>query len=157
MSYSGLTAEQQALARRHMVLACELLLLHADAVHYSKGTNRWQGIASRLIAAHGHFPDYGDCSSTVSWVLWNALHYHFGRGDIVSGNQWAWGNTTTMMRRGVTVASLSDLRVGDCVFYQNHVVLALGGGMAFSHGSERGPFKVPVTYRTDFVGAKRYL
>lgn len=156
MSYSGLGTERQALARRHVVLACEILLAHKDQVHYTQGEQRWQGINSRLVAAHGHFPDYGDCSSTATWILWNALHYHMGRGDIVSGFGWNYGNTASMLQHGVTVLP-ADTKVGDIAFYRNHCAVGVGGGKVFSHGSEGGPYKLDLDYRSDLQSVKRYL
>jgi cell wall-associated NlpC family hydrolase len=51
---------------------------------------------------------------------------------------------------------------GDLAIYGSgapgeHVAICIGGGLVISHGSEPGPFKLPLRYRTDLLEIRRYL
>lgn len=159
----GLTPSQQASARRVVVQACQVLLDHAQQVHYSEGPNRWQGIAERLRIAHGQYLTESDCSSTATWILWNALtHVIPAMPDIVNGEGWKGGYTGTIAAHGKPVVHDASIRVGDLLLYgappaYEHVTVALGGGVCFSHGSEAGPFKLAIDYRPDRGPTRRFL
>ncbi len=150
----GLTETQRASARAICQRGCALLLAHREEVHYSQGPQRWEGIDHRLRVVRHEFPKHGDCSSTVTWILWNAFTHALGRldhvPDYVNGEAWAAGYTATIAQHGVRVGGTGQL--GDLVLYgagptYEHVTMALGGGMCFSHGGEAGPWKLPVDYR----------
>jgi hypothetical protein len=158
----GLDAHHRASAQKVIVDGARLLLDHAAAVHYTENfQQRWEGIANRIFVRDGRFPTHGDCSSTATWLLWNGLGVHLGMGDVVNGEHWAGGFTGTMLQHGREI-SASDAEVGDLVIYGTgapgkHVALCLGGGLVFSHGSEPGPFKLPLRYRPDVLSVRRYF
>ena len=163
-SVSGLSPAQRQHVRQLVAHGSQLLLSRPGDVHYSQAANRWNGIASRkLILQPGRvFPFYGDCSSTATWLLWNGLSHSFGRPDDVNGAHWTAGYTGTMASHGKLVHHDSQIKVGDLVLYGppptfEHVAVALGGGMVFSHGSEAGPFKLPIDYRKDRAEVRRYI
>lgn len=151
----ALTAHQRQVAREIVAKGCALLLAHRAQVHYSEGPNRWQGIDRKLRIAKGQFLTEGDCSSTATWLLWNAFtHFHPDMPDVVNGEHWRAGTTWTMQAHGTLVRNPSQVMVGDLILYAPvpkfpfaHVSVALGGGQCFSHGSEAGPFKLPAAYR----------
>lgn len=157
----ALTPQQRAAAQNLVLRGARLMLARPAAVHYTQGPRRWQGIADRLLVRDGRFPSYSDCSSAATWLLWNALHIHLGMADVVNGQRWAAGYTGTMLRHGRAV-SASSAQVGDLVIYGSgapgkHVTVCLGGGMVFSHGSEAGPFKLALRYRSDVLSVRRYF
>jgi hypothetical protein len=157
----GLTPDQRASAQHVVAQGARLLLDHANAVHYTEGRARWEGIANRLFVRDGRFPTHGDCSSTATWLLWNALFAHLGMSDVVNGEGWRSGFTGTMLQHGKAVSS-NAAQVGDLAIYGNggtgqHVAVSLGGGMVFSHGSEDGPFKIRLGYRSDLMCVRRYF
>lgn len=161
-SVSGLSPQHRAHARRILISGCELLLRHAPDVHYTEGPNRWGAIDHRLLISRGEYLRAGDCSSTTTWLLWNALHVTYRLRDDVNGTHWTSGYTGTQLRHGKPVIHEANLKIGDLVFYGHgwpgqHVALYLGGGQVFSHGSEAGPYKLPVHYRPDYMGAHRYI
>ncbi len=161
LAVEGLTPVQRASAQNVIAKGARLLLDHAAAVHYTQGPQRWQGIAQRLYVRDGRFPAYGDCSSTATWLLWNGLFVHLGMGDVVNGANWTAGYTGTMLQHGRAIPE-SSAQVGDLVIYGSappgqHVVVCLGGGVAFSHGSEPGPFKVNIRFRSDILSVRRYF
>ncbi len=161
---SGLSEPHRARVRQLVLHGSALLLSRPGEVHYSEGANRWNGIASRKLISQPDrvFPFYGDCSSTATWLLWNGLSHEFGCHDIVNDERWQGGYTGTMARHGKLVHHDGDIKVGDLVLYGppptfEHVAVALGGGMVFSHGSEAGPFKLPIDYRSDRAEVRRYI
>lgn len=161
---SGLPDASRAQVRTVVAHGAALLLSRPGDVHYSEGGNRWSGIAQRKLIAQPSrvFPFYGDCSSTATWLLWNGLSHQFGRPDDVNGEHWNGGYTGTMAGHGKLVHHDADIKLGDLVLYGppptfEHVAVALGGGMVFSHGSEAGPFKLPIDYRRDRAEVRRYI
>jgi hypothetical protein len=161
-SASGLSAEHRAHARRVVAAGAELLLRHPREVHYTQGGGRWEGIADRLLIARGQYPHHGDCSSTATWLLWNALAHLYGVRDVVNGTSWRAGFTGTMLTHGKPVRHEANVKVGDLAIYGRgapgeHVAVCLGGGVVFSHGSEAGPFKLPLHYRRDLLEIRRYV
>lgn len=161
-SYSGLDAAQRVEARHIIAEGCALLLAHPSAVHYTEGGSRWQGIDHGLRISRGQWMTEGDCSSTATWLLWNALHVRFGLGDIVNGEHWRAGYTGTIAGHGKPVRVDANIQVGDLVLYgpgpsYSHVAVALGGGQVFSHGSEGGPYKLPIAYRSDRGPVHRFI
>lgn len=161
-SVSGLNAHHRAQARALVVKGAALLLNHAAAVHYTQSGARWQGIREGLLISRGQFPHFGDCSSTATWLLWNALGHHFGVRDVVNGTGWRAGYTGTISQHGKRVVHDRNIRVGDLILYGHgfpyeHVTVALGGGKCFSHGSEAGPFKLDIDYRSDRAQVRRFI
>jgi hypothetical protein len=164
-SASGLGPGQRLRARERASQAAELGIHHAAQIHYTQGAARWQGISKRRNARRGQFPTQADCSSFVSWCLWNALYLGFGIGDVVNGTGWTGGYTGTMRSHGVRVQHAANLLRGDCVHYGPgtglHVTMVVGKRagvpMVVSHGSEGGPYYVQYDYRDDIEEFCRYI
>lgn len=158
-----ITPRHREIARQRVLTACELMLAHPAEIHYSQGPDRWEGITQRLVAPHGQYPRHADCSSTVTWMLWQALYNTFGVRDVVNGEGWRAGFTGTMAAHGEHVEPrVGHLRIGDALLYgrapiYEHTTIYTGGGMCFSHGSEGGPYKLPINYRPDLNTARRYI
>lgn len=154
-----MTARQRKQAVRLAQQAAVLGLHHREAIHYTQGSARWQGIDHRLVAINGSFPHFADCSSFVTWCYWNALKVKFGLPDIINGQSWRAGFTGTMMAHGWRVSSPLP---GDAVMYgpapnASHTALYTGGGLVVSHGSEAGPLLLPVHYRADVLCYRRFF
>jgi hypothetical protein len=162
-SVSGLSEAHRAEARHIVAKGAALLLAHPNAIHYTQGSHRWEGIDRHLLVSRGQFPDECDCSSTATWLLWNALAVRFGVRDVVNGTHWRAGFTGTMLNHGKIVVHRKNIKVGDQAIYGrrgttgSHVVTCLGGGVGLSHGSERGPLKVDLDYRGDLMVVRRYI
>lgn len=162
-SISGLSPLHRAQARHVIAEGCALLLAHAASVHYTQGPDRWSAITQGLRVARGQYLTYGDCSSTATWLLWNALtHVHPHARDLVNGLHWQAGYTGTIAEHGKAVRHDRDIQVGDLILYgagwpYEHVTVALGGGVCFSHGGEAGPFKLPIDYRADRAMVRRFI
>ena len=98
-----------------------------------------------------------DCSTFVT------LCYKAGGLPDPNGQNYnGWGYTGTLWSHGSPVG-MHELVPGDLVFYGSmrngepgHVAIYVGGGYVISFGSEPGPRKVSVYYRTDIRGARRY-
>lgn len=161
-SVSGLSAEHRREARDLAVRAAVLCLSHRDQVHYTQDARRWEGINKELKAYRGQFPKYADCSAFATWCIWNGLD-HFGVRDTVNGQNWRAGYTGTMLSHGKVVQHRDNVLRGDCVLYGRkgttgeHTAICIGNGMVISHGSEAGPFKLPIDYRTDVIEIRRYI
>lgn len=160
-SISGLSRRHRIEARDIAVRAAILGLRRAPSLHYTQGASRWEGIAHRLFAWKGECPHYADCSAFATWCLWNGLH-HFGVRDTVNGANWRYGYTGTMAKHGKLVRHEGNILRGDLVLYGHgwpfeHVAIAVGGGKVISHGSEAGPFLLPIDYRSDRAEVRRYI
>jgi cell wall-associated NlpC family hydrolase len=158
-SASGLSFPKRVTARRLAVKAARLGLAHKSALHYTQGARRWDGINHNLKAYRGEYPRYADCSAFVTWCIWNGLS-HYGVRDTVNGAQWKAGYTGTMLQHGKRVTG--KLAVGDAVIYGRgfpgeHTALYVGSGLVISHGSEAGPFLLPVHYRGDVLQIRRFI
>lgn len=164
-AYSGLTVKQRVKARSMIGQACDLMLAHKSEVHYTQDwTARWEGIRGKLRAWRGQYPHHSDCSSSATWILWQAYH-HFGLGDKVNGTKWGSGYTGTLAQHGKTVRWRA--KVGDLVLYGNgwpyeHVAVVRKGGLlrrakVWSHGSEPGPYLLGIDYRPDRKLVKRFI
>lgn len=157
-----ITPIQRAQCQKLIARGCGLMLANPGAVHYTMGPQRWSGISNDRRISRNEFPRDSDCSSSATWLLWNALRVHLGWGDVVNGANWNAGYTGTMLGHGRAVKE-NSAQVGDCAFYGapgssgSHVVVCLGGGVAFSHGSKQGPFKLGLHYRSDLMGFRRYF
>lgn len=161
-SVSGLNAKQRDRVRALATEAARLALDHAPQVHYTQGSSRWQGIDKKLKAWKGQYPNYADCSSLATWCLWNGLS-HYGVRDTVNGCAWKAGYTGTMLQHGKRVVHRENVLRGDLALYGvpgttgKHVAICVGGGKVISHGSEAGPFLLPIDYRSDLMQIRRYI
>lgn len=156
---SQLTPRQRIHARRRAVQAAWLCYRHKWAVHYTQGGRRWDGIRLNLQVRRGRYPYYADCSSFVTWCIWNGIKVPYGARDTVNGLGWRAGYTGTMLAHGRRVSTLMK---GDAVIYGrgfpgHHTAIYVGRGMVLSHGSESGPNYLPVRYRGDVCGLRRYI
>jgi hypothetical protein len=154
-SASGLGPGSRLRARERAVQAA-LLTLHHAPLHYEMNDpiKRWEGIRKRRNSARGEFPKVADCSSFLTWCLWNALFLKFGLGDIVNGQGWKAGYTGTMLSHGVRVQHVANVLRADLVHYDNpaHVTMVVDKPGGVPHvvgwGSEGGPFYTKYNYRT---------
>lgn len=166
-SVSGLSDRHRALARRRTVDAGWLAYRHRSAVHYTQGARRWDGINNTNVAYQGQYPRYADCSSYATWCLWNGLYVAYKVRDTVNGAGWAAGYTGTMLEHGKPVVHRKNVLHADCVIYGQpgsdgaHTALVVGRKdgilMVLSHGSEGGPYYLPLDYRSDIMSIRRYI
>jgi cell wall-associated NlpC family hydrolase len=161
---SGLSDAHAAHARAVILKDAKIMVANKGAVHYSQGSNRWEGIDHRCTHMRNTYPKHCDCSSTATWMLWDAMARPYGVRDLVNHANWRAGYTGTMINGGKAVLHKSNLKIGDCSFYgwqsrgvPKHVAIYVGGGRVFSHGSEGGPYFLPVDYRSDRVAMRRYI
>ncbi len=159
-SVSGLGVNQRIRARDRAVQAAELAKAHSDEIFYTQdATPRWEGITKDRRARRGEFPKQADCSSFVTWCLWNGLFLRFGLDDIVNGANWKGGFTGTLLDHGKRVRKVENIRPGDLVHYDPdlptfvsaHVTIFVrhqdGVPMVMSHGSDGCPCFVRYNYR----------
>jgi cell wall-associated NlpC family hydrolase len=145
-------AKPKTTARERAVRAAMLGVNHRDAINYTQGASRWDGINRGLRAHRGQYPRNADCSSFVTWCLWDALGGSKAGADIVNGAEWKAGYTGTQCSHGKLVP-LSRAQPGDLVFYAgpngvvNHVAMLVAPGRVVSHGSSPGPMLLDATYR----------
>lgn len=163
-SASGLSAEHRAHARELVLKSCRLMVAHKNEIDYSQLANRWEAINNKKTVLKGQFPAHADCSSTHTWLMWDAMARPYGVRDLVNGQNWKAGYTGTMYRRGKEVVHDSNLKIGDAIFYGDqgggipeHVATYIGGGMVFSHGSDGGPYILPLDYRRDRRMSRRFI
>lgn len=139
-------------ARERAVRAAMLGVSHCANINYTQGPSRWEGISSGYRSFKGQYPRNADCSSFVTWCLWDALGGQKAGGDIVNGASWKAGYTGTQCSHGKQV-SLARAQPGDLVFYAgsngvvNHVAMLVAPGRVVSHGSQPGPMLLNATYR----------
>lgn len=162
---SNLTEPQRVEARGRAVQAAQLALAHKSAMQYTEGAQRWQGIADRRDSSKGEFPTSSDCSSFVTWCLWNALLLPFQEHDVVNGASWESGYTGTMLEHGVAIP-IGEALPGDCVIYGTawpgvHTALlvetAPGTPQVISHGGPTSPDLLDYDYRPDVFQVRRYI
>jgi cell wall-associated NlpC family hydrolase len=148
--------------RERVVRAAMLGVKHRDQIHYSQDGRRWEGIAHGLRAHQGRFPRWADCSSFVTWCLWDALGGSGAGPDIVNGAAWKGGYTGTQIGRGREVP-IGAAREGDLAFYGtsrshiNHVTIVVAPGRVVSHGQESGPSLVPINYDRGRYGGLKFV
>ena|SRR5271165_109035 len=158
---SGLKGNQIIIARDMAMQAAFLGLNNEPNIHYTEGSARWQGINLHRKAWRGEYPNWADCSSFVTWCLWNGLD-HFHRPDVVNGLKWQAGYTGTMLTHGEVIRGKSWLMRGDAIIYGSswpgqHTAIYIGNDRVISHGSEAGPNLLPMHYREDILGVRRYI
>jgi hypothetical protein len=167
-SVSGLNQGQRLVARERATQAAMLALHHRPLTYSQEQDKRWEGIAKRRNSRLGQYPKVADCSSFVTWCLWNALNLKFGLGDIVNGYGWTAGYTGTMRSHGQLVGHVANLLRGDCVHYGTgtgrHVAIIVskpgtGVPMVVSWGDPEGndPYYEPYNYRNDVDHFRRYI
>lgn len=161
---SGLGGRKRLRARALIVRAALVGWRNAEDIHYTQGDRRWDGIKLKKNALRGQYPNYADCSSFVTWLLWVILYNHYGlTNDIANGTGWSWGWTGTLVKHGVQVKHRVNWRRGDLIFYgdpfgaSGHVAIYIGFGLVVSHGSEGGPYRIQWAYRRDFHSCRRYI
>jgi len=139
---------------------------HEPEVHYTMGPRRWDGITNRCRTHAGRFPRFADCSSYVTWCIWDALGGPNAGADIVNGQQWTGGYTGTMRDNGRRLPGsvsqqLAAAAPGDLVHYGGgtgkHVTIVVGSNKVVSHGSEGGPYLINPDYRNDIAEVRRYI
>jgi hypothetical protein len=165
-SVSGLPDPERVKARARAVQAAQVALAHKAQMQYTEGAERWEGIADHRDAVDGQFPTYSDCSSFVTWCLWNGLHLGFDLSDLVNGDGWAGGYTGTMLVHGKQVMRIADVLPGDCVIYGSgppgeHTAIIVdtedGVPHVISHGGPTSPDYLPYNYRPDAFQIRRYI
>lgn len=161
---SGLSDEHAAHARRVIIKDVKNMIAHKNEIHYSQEADRWEGIQHELTHLNNEFPRHCDCSSTMTWLLWDAMGRPYHVPDIVNHAQWRAGWTGSMYTNGKEVKHDSNLKIGDGIFYGDqgggipeHVAGYIGGGLVFSHGSEAGPYILGLDYRRDRRMSRRYI
>jgi hypothetical protein len=166
MSSLGLSLDERKHARQLAVNAAKLLFHHAPAVHYTMAAApRWEGMTQKKLAWKGEFPTHADCSSAVTWFMWQVGH-HFGLPDFANSENWNGGFTGTLAQHGKRVTDGKYL-LGDVALYgpgPNHTHTALivsvngnGEPKVISHGSEGGPFLLDLHYRNDLAQVRRLI
>jgi hypothetical protein len=152
---SGLSDAHAAEARRVIVLGIDHLLRNPNLLDYTQEAEaRWEAILNDWRIADGNYIKRGDCSSTHTWLVMNALTHVGAHHDWVNDLAYKGGFTGTIAAHGKLVRDVRNAKVADGVLYGprpdfEHVATYLGGGVVFSHGSMAGPFKLGVDYRPD--------
>lgn len=161
---SGLSDIHAEHARVLIAKAAHVMVVNKDKIHYSQKANRFVGIEKKLTIIKNEYPTTCDCSSTATWMLWDATARPYGVHDIVSHANWLSGYTGSMYKNGKAVIHDSNLMIGDLIFYGDqgagipeHVAVYVGGGLGFSHGSEGGPYILKLDYRNDRRMSRRYI
>ncbi|MFI7589927.1 CHAP domain-containing protein [Spongisporangium articulatum] len=166
-SVSGLEGSQRRRARDRAVQAAELAWNNADDIRYTQDPRRWNGIRNNRDARLGKYPKWADCSSFVTWCLWNGLFLKYGLPDTVNGADWTGGYTGTLLDNGRKVADADKALPGDLVHYPptgnwpRHVGIVVGRNssdhlMVIEHGSDASPLHLKYDYRR--VGQiRRYI
>jgi cell wall-associated NlpC family hydrolase len=124
--------------------------------------------AKRLNSRNGQYPKVADCSSFVTWCLWNALYLKFGLSDNVNGEGWTAGYTGTLRNHGLRVQHVANLLRGDLVHYGpgtgSHVAIVVskpgtGVPMVVTWGDIHGgnPSIDEYNYRSDIAEFRRYI
>jgi hypothetical protein len=167
-SVSGLNDDHRNHCRWLAKEAAMLGYRNSSRIHYTQGPRRWHGIDSRKTVNNSDFPLYADCSSFVTWCLWQGLWLEYRTRDTVNGVAWKAGYTGTMLAHGKPIKHLSNVRAGDAVLYGvrggtgKHTAIVVGRRnsgipMVISHGSEGGPYFLPYNYRGDVQSIRRYI
>lgn len=125
-------------------------------MHYTEGPRRMTIVRKRLIPPFGRAVIYEDCSSSVT-----GLYYMAGLHDPNNLHFSGYGYTGTLCQNGRKVI-LGKPKVGDLVFYGSgppwsHVAIVCAPAEVWSHGSEGGPYLVPIDYRSDRGQVRRYF
>jgi len=119
--------------------------------HYTQGAARWQPVS--MVPWQQHMWAYGDCSSFATGCFKMA-----GLPD-PNGMGYRAGYTGTLCQHGKAVTTPQP---GDLLFFGSgppwtHVAVAVSSTRCVSHGSEGGPYLVPINYRPDQGQIRRYV
>jgi peptidoglycan hydrolase-like protein with peptidoglycan-binding domain len=139
--------------KRHKIVATAFVgYKNKEALHYTQDARRMEGVR-QAIKPPGH-PAWEDCSSFATWCYWAA-----GAPDPNGLGYNGFGYTGTQVQQGKTT---NDPRPGDLVFYGGgavpaHVAVYVGNGKVVSHGSEPGPYYLPIDYRSDRSQVRTYV
>lgn len=152
MSATGLNVAQRVRARKRIVAAAYTCLHNSSVMAYSQRADRWSGIDNHLRSYKGQVPRTSDCSSSSTWMIWDAVQRYWPLPDFVNGEGWKAGYTGTMQDHGRRVTGRK--LPGDLVFYGDqgggvaeHVAVYVGKGLVVSHGSP-GAHLLPWDYRS---------
>jgi hypothetical protein len=85
---SGLSDAHAAHARRVIIKNAHNMVANKGRVHYSQGPDRWMGINRHLTHLRNQYPTRCDCSSTATWMLWDAMARPYGVRDLVNHASW---------------------------------------------------------------------
>lgn len=101
-----------------------------------------------------HLPVWNDCSEFAT-----KAYKYAGAPDPNGNNYNGSGYTGTLATHG---RYASRAQPGDLVLYgpaptYEHVAIYIGNGRVISHGSEPGPYLLPVNYRADVGPTRSYL
>jgi cell wall-associated NlpC family hydrolase len=132
--------------RDKIIAGAMLLYNNRVRVHYTMSGKRMQGVRERLRPPK--YPEWEDCSSSYTWCFWQA-----GAPDPNGRGYDGFGYTGTLAQNGRRI-TLDQAQPGDAVLYGSgppyqHVAMYLGKGKVWSHGSENGPYILPIDYRGD--------
>lgn len=159
-SMSGLSAAHRAVARDRAVSAALLAYKHREAVHYTQGSKRWDGIANHRYSSLGLYPFWADCSAFATWCVFQGLR-GFGVRDVCNGASWKAGFTGTLVTHGKKVGSkrmAGDIAIfGTSTHNTKHAAILANATHVFSFGSEVGPLYLPLNYRDDLVAIRRMI
>lgn len=103
-----------------------------------------------------HLPVSNDCSEFAT-----KAYKYAGATDPNGVNYNGSGYTGTLASHGRRV-TLGQAQVGDLVLYgpaptYEHVAIYIGNGRVISHGSEGGPYLLPIDYRSDRGEIRSYF
>jgi len=161
---SGLSDDHAAHARYLVLKSANNMVRHKNQIDYSQGGDRWEAINNKKTIIKGQYPAHADCSSTHTWLMWDAMARPYGVRDLVNHAAWRAGYTGTMYKSGKGVQHDKNLKIGDAIFYGDqgggipeHVATYIGGGKVFSHGSDGGPYILDLDYRRDRRMSRRYI
>ena len=138
---------------RHRIVATAFVgYKNKEALHYTQDARRMEGV--RQGVRPPRHPAWEDCSSFATWCYWAA-----GAVDPNGLGYNGFGYTGTQVQHGKTTNSP---RPGDLVFYgggsvPSHVAVYVGNGKVVSHGSEPGPYLLPIDYRSDRSQVRSYV
>jgi cell wall-associated NlpC family hydrolase len=119
-----------------------------------------QGVVDKIFPPD--VPRYADCSSFATWT------YFVGGARDPNGLAYSgYGYTGTLAQHGWRVGTtraqdVARARPGDLVFYGrgrpwDHVAVYVGGGLVVGHGSESGPNRLRIDYRSDRGEIRSYF
>lgn len=155
-AYDGwlMSHDHEAAAERmrwRVVTTAFTFLSAAPRVHYTQGPMRMQIVRTRDLPPLTTGDIWEDCSSLVTACYWIGTDGKLDPNDYGFDGRTGWTGTLSRNGRSVTLAGA---RPSDLVFYGsgppwNHVAMYVGAGRVISHGSEPGPYHLPIDYRGD--------
>lgn len=130
------------------------------------GYDQRRAILPIIRAIHQtYLADPLDCSGKAIYTRWLAKEHFLHRGIYVPSPDEdyfysGYGNTWSLYGSGAAV-TVTNAQIGDLAFYGQSIghvaeVVKLNPTMVVSMGSEKGPLYLPLFYRGDFHGLRRY-